>query len=212
MTPHALENLYIRLGRPAWFWPAVFAALGLLLVLGSSVADDARADLTPDAVELPVATRHLAHNDRLNNKTPGLVLQWDTPLAFANTHAVRAHLGAFKNSNGDPTVYGGLHAEWRISGPLFAGGGLGLTYGYKDLDYGGAAWRDGVPFSVGAVSGRRFETRTVKPAAQLDARLELTRHVSLTAHLVTDDKVCKRQPVGLHVTSCALWVGVRGAW
>ena len=27
MTPYALETLYRRLGRPAWFWPLVFAIL-----------------------------------------------------------------------------------------------------------------------------------------------------------------------------------------
>lgn len=212
MSPYLLERHYIRLGCPAWYWPAVGGVLLGLLVAGISVSDDARADLVPDAVEVPVVTRHLEHNDQLNNETPGLVFQWDTPLAFAGTHAVRAHAAAFKNSNGDPTVYGGLHAEWRISGPLFAGGGLGLTYGYKDLDYGGNAWRDGVPFTSGAVSGRRYETRKVKPAVQLDARLELTRNVSLTAHVVADKKLCKKQPEGLHVTSCAVWLGIRGAW
>ena len=211
-SPYALENLYNRLGCPAWYWPAVGGVLFGLLVLGSSVADDARADLVPDAVEVPLMTRHLAHNDRLSNTTPGVVLQWDTPLAFAGTHAVRAHAAAFRNSNGDPTVYGGLHAEWRISGPLFAGGGLGLTYGYKDLDYGGNAWLDGVPFSVGAVTGRRYEKRQFKPAAQLDARLELNPTYSLTLHLITDEKRCKRQPAGLHVTSCAVVLGIRGAW
>lgn len=36
-SPYALENLYTRLGRPAWYWPAVFALLFALLVLGSSV-------------------------------------------------------------------------------------------------------------------------------------------------------------------------------
>lgn len=38
MSPHLLEDLYVRLGRPRWFWPAVFAVLLLLLVLGSSVS------------------------------------------------------------------------------------------------------------------------------------------------------------------------------
>ena len=184
--------------------------LGALAALASGF--DTRADLLPDAVEVPIATRHFQHNDRLRNDTPGVVLQWNTPLAFAGTHAVRAHAAAFRNSNGDPTVYGGLHAEWRISGPLFAGGGLGLTYGYKDLDYGGNAWADGEPFTVGAVSGRRYEKRTFKPAAQLDARLALNKHYSLTLHLVMDDKACRRQPDGLRATSCALVLGLRGEW
>ena len=184
--------------------------LGALAALASGF--DTRADLLPDAVEVPVFTRHFQHNDRLRNDTPGLVLQWDTPLAFAGTHAVRAHLGAFKNSNGDPTIYAGLHPEWHVSGPLYAGGGIGLTYGYKDVSYTGNAWADGVPFTQGAVSGRRYETRKVKPAVQLDARLELTRNVSLTAHVVADEKLCKKQPEGLHVTSCAVWLGLRGEW
>ena len=211
-SPYALENLYIRLGCPAWYWPAVGGVLFGLLVLGSSVADDARADLVPDAVEIPVATRHLEHNDRLRNDTPGVVLQWNTPLAFAGTHAVRAHAAAFRNSNGDPTIYAGLHPEWRIAGPLYAGFGAGLTYGYKSFSYGGNAWLDGVPFTQGAVSGRRYETRKVKPAVQLDARLALTRNVSLTAHVVADEKLCKKQPEGLHVTSCAVWLGIKGEW
>lgn len=36
MSPHALENLYVSLGRPAWFWPVVMAMLLALLLLGSS--------------------------------------------------------------------------------------------------------------------------------------------------------------------------------
>jgi hypothetical protein len=125
---------------------------------------------------------------------------------------VSANLGAFKNSSGDPTLYVGLHPEWRIAGPLYAGFGAGLTYGYKSFSYGGNAWLDGVPFTQGAVSGRRYETRKVKPAVQLDARLALTRNVSLTAHVAADEKLCKKQPEGLHVTSCAVWLGLRGEW
>jgi len=189
--------------------------LGLLvcvLLVGIIAFTSARADLLPDAVEVPVFTRHFQHNDRFNNSTPGLVLQWDTPLVFAGSRTVSANLGAFKNSNGDPTLYVGLHPEWRIAGPLYAGFGAGLTYGYKSFSYTGNAWADGVPFTQGAVSGRRYETRKVKPAVQLDARLELTRNVSLTAHVVADEKLCKKQPEGLHVTSCAVWLGIRGAW
>ena len=137
--------------------------LGALAALASGF--DTRADLLPDAVEVPIATRHFQHNERFNNSTPGIVVQWDAPLVFAGSRTVSANLGAFKNSNGDPTVYAGLHAEWRISGPLFAGGGLGLN-----------------------------------------------KHYSLTLHLITDEKRCKRQPAGLHVTSCALVLGIRGAW
>lgn len=192
------------------------APVNLALLLGAIAAlasgFDTRADLLPDAVEVPIATRHFQHNDRFNNSTPGIVLQWDTPLVFAGSRTVSANLGAFKNSNGDPTLYVGLHPEWHISGPLYAGFGAGLTYGYKELDYSGNAWRDGVPFTQGAVSGRRYDRRTVKPAVQLDARLELTRNVSLTAHVVADEKLCKKQPAGLHVTSCAVWLGLRGEW
>jgi len=154
--------------------------LGALAALASGF--DTRADLLPDAVEVPIATRHFQHNERFNNSTPGIVVQWDAPLVFAGSRTVSANLGAFKNSNGDPTVYAGLHAEWRISGPLFAGGGLGLTYGYKSFDSTGNAWRDGVPFAVGTMTGRRFERRKVKPAVQLDARLALTRNRAPTAH------------------------------
>jgi hypothetical protein len=184
--------------------------IGFVAAMASSC--DARADWLPDAVELPLYTRHFQHNDRFNNDTPGIVLQWDTSLAFAGTNAVRANLGAFKNSNGDPTIYAGLHPEWRIAGPLYAGFGAGLTYGYKSFSYTGNAWADGVPFTQGAVSGRRYETRKVNPAVQLDARLALTRNVSLTAHVVADEKLCKKQPEGLHVTSCAVWLGLRGEW
>lgn len=177
-------------------------ALALLAALAATAA---HADWLPDAVELPLYTRHIQHNEHFNNKTPGVVLQWDTPLS-------RLHAGLFRNSNGDPTVYVGLHPEWRIAGPLYAGFGAGLTYGYKSFSYTGNAWADGVPFTQGAVSGRRYETRKVKPAVQLDARLELTRNVSLTAHVVADEKLCKKQPEGLHVTSCAVWLGLRGEW
>jgi hypothetical protein len=192
------------------------APVNLALLLGAIAAlasgFDTRADLLPDAVEVPVFTRHFQHNDRFNNDTPGIVLQWDTPLVFAGSRTVSANLGAFKNSNGDPTLYVGLHPEWRIAGPLYTGFGAGLTYGYKRYSYGGNAWADGVPFTVANVTGRRYEKRTFKPAAQLDARLALNKHYSLTLHLITDEKRCKRQPAGLHVTSCALVLGLRGAW
>lgn len=93
--------------------------LGALAALASGF--DTRADLLPDAVEVPIATRHFQHNERFNNSTPGIVVQWDAPLA-------------------------------------------------------------------------------------------LTRNVSLTAHVVADEKLCKKQPEGLHVTSCAVWLGLRGEW
>jgi hypothetical protein len=34
--PFPLERLHQRLGRPAWFWPAVFALLFILFALGSA--------------------------------------------------------------------------------------------------------------------------------------------------------------------------------
>lgn len=37
MSPHLLEDLYQRLGRPAYFWPAVFAILFGLILVGSSI-------------------------------------------------------------------------------------------------------------------------------------------------------------------------------
>lgn len=175
-------------------------------------AISAHADWTPDAVEIPLFTRHLEHNDRLNNETPGVILQWDTPLAFAGTHAVRTNVGLFRNSNGDPTLYAGMHAEWHLNGPLYAGGGFGLTYGYKKLRYNGNAWLDGVLFQDGATTGRRYESVRFRPAAQLDARWELNKHVSLTARFIIDETGCQKQPANLHVTSCAIVLGLRGAW
>jgi hypothetical protein len=35
VNPYALEALYERLGRPAWFWPCVFGVLFLLFIVGS---------------------------------------------------------------------------------------------------------------------------------------------------------------------------------
>lgn len=40
MSPYLMENLYDRLGRPAWFWPSVMAALLVLIVIGSSVSPE----------------------------------------------------------------------------------------------------------------------------------------------------------------------------
>jgi hypothetical protein len=40
MSPYALENLYMRLGRPAWFWPCVMVALFALIVIGSSLGGE----------------------------------------------------------------------------------------------------------------------------------------------------------------------------
>lgn len=38
MKPHLLEELYERMGRPAWFWPAVFGVLFGLIIVGSSIS------------------------------------------------------------------------------------------------------------------------------------------------------------------------------
>ena len=38
MNPHFLENLYERMNRPGWFWPAVLFALFVLFVAGSTAA------------------------------------------------------------------------------------------------------------------------------------------------------------------------------
>ena len=38
MSPYLLERLYVRLGSPRWFWPAVLTCIFLLWVLGSSIA------------------------------------------------------------------------------------------------------------------------------------------------------------------------------
>lgn len=40
MSPYLLENLYVRLGRPAWFWPAVMVLLLVLWIVGSSVSPE----------------------------------------------------------------------------------------------------------------------------------------------------------------------------
>lgn len=36
MSPYMLENLYNRLGRPVWFWPAVMAVILILWGLASN--------------------------------------------------------------------------------------------------------------------------------------------------------------------------------
>lgn len=38
MNPNYLEDLYARLGRPAWFWPLVMFLIFVLIVLGSLIA------------------------------------------------------------------------------------------------------------------------------------------------------------------------------
>ena len=40
MNPYLLERLYECLGRPAWFWPAVWGVLFGLFIVGSSVAHE----------------------------------------------------------------------------------------------------------------------------------------------------------------------------
>jgi hypothetical protein len=36
MNPHYLEELYQRMGRPAWFWPVVWGVLLVLIIVGGS--------------------------------------------------------------------------------------------------------------------------------------------------------------------------------
>ncbi len=43
MSPYYLEDLYDRLGHPAWFWPAVFAVIFALMLAGSAVLPEAFA-------------------------------------------------------------------------------------------------------------------------------------------------------------------------
>jgi len=40
-SPFLFDRLYIKLGRPAWFWPSVMACVFFLYIVGSSVATDA---------------------------------------------------------------------------------------------------------------------------------------------------------------------------
>ncbi|GAA4401137.1 hypothetical protein [Quisquiliibacterium transsilvanicum] len=40
MNPYLLEELYERLGRPRWFWPAVAVVLALLLGIAGGVAPE----------------------------------------------------------------------------------------------------------------------------------------------------------------------------
>lgn len=40
-NPYAIEELYERLGRPAWFWPLFWAILALVLILGASASPSA---------------------------------------------------------------------------------------------------------------------------------------------------------------------------
>ena len=41
MNPHALENLYVKLGKPAAFWPAVMFVLFVALPLLASAVENA---------------------------------------------------------------------------------------------------------------------------------------------------------------------------
>ena len=38
MSPYLLEDLYVRLGRPSWFWPAIMVLMLVLWILGSAVS------------------------------------------------------------------------------------------------------------------------------------------------------------------------------
>lgn len=39
MNPYLLEELYERLGRPRWYWPAVGLVLLVLIGLGGAVTE-----------------------------------------------------------------------------------------------------------------------------------------------------------------------------
>ena len=39
MTPYMLENLYLRMGSPRWFWPLVFFVLFIALPLVQSALE-----------------------------------------------------------------------------------------------------------------------------------------------------------------------------
>jgi hypothetical protein len=43
MSPYLLEDLYIRLGQPSWFWPCVMSLLFVLWVVASSIAPECLA-------------------------------------------------------------------------------------------------------------------------------------------------------------------------
>ena len=65
MNPYLLENLYIHLGKPVWFWPAVFLALLLLLGLAGGIAPAEASTLTaamlaPEPTDLLPSTQALA--------------------------------------------------------------------------------------------------------------------------------------------------------
>ena len=40
MTPHLLEHLYIALGQPRWFWPAVMFLIFIVLPLAASAIEN----------------------------------------------------------------------------------------------------------------------------------------------------------------------------
>lgn len=40
MNPHFLESLYVRMGQPAYFWPAVMFALFVALPLLASAVEN----------------------------------------------------------------------------------------------------------------------------------------------------------------------------
>lgn len=40
MSPYLLEDLYVRFGRPVWYWPAVLVLLLILWIAGSSASPE----------------------------------------------------------------------------------------------------------------------------------------------------------------------------
>lgn len=40
MNPYLLENLYIALGQPRWFWPAVMFVIFIVLPLAASAIEN----------------------------------------------------------------------------------------------------------------------------------------------------------------------------
>lgn len=39
-SPYLLENLYVRLGRPSWFWPAVMVMILVIWIGASSILSE----------------------------------------------------------------------------------------------------------------------------------------------------------------------------
>ncbi|MCW5648375.1 MAG: hypothetical protein KIS62_01380 [Ramlibacter sp.] len=135
MSPHALEALYDRLGRPAWFWPVVGALLAGLLLLGSaSTPGDAQAGgLVPEEVGLTLRAHHSAHNtgpQAWNNRTEGVYALWTMHEVPAQALRLSALATALTLSTGRPGWGVGGLLEW---GHLYTG--LTLVHGYERVRY-----------------------------------------------------------------------------